>query len=286
MKFETITIIGLGLIGGSLARALKESGQIGTVSGVDTDRDTIDYALKNKIIDEGFTKSGEAVRGAEIIVIATHVGAIKKTAEEIISDASEGSVITDVGSVKGKIVKEIESILPSRLSFVGGHPIAGTENSGVGASDPSLFRGKRFIITPTANTDPAAKDKVESLWKLTGSQIHEMDAEAHDRIFGLVSHLPHVVAYSLIDAIISEDDSDTLLSFAGSGLGDYTRVAASSPAMWTDIFKANKDEILRAMGKFKASLDKIEYLLEREEWESLLDMLSKSSEAKRKKGGE
>jgi len=261
MQFEKITIIGLGLIGGSLARALKESRQIGTISGADTDQETIDYALKNKIVDEGFTKSSEAIRGAEIIVIATHVGAIKKTAEEIIPHAAEGSVITDVGSVKGKIVTEIENILPPRLSFIGGHPIAGTENSGVGASDPAL-------------------------WKLTGSQIHEMDAETHDRIFGLVSHLPHVVAYSLIDAIISEGDSDTLLSFAGSGLGDYTRVAASSPAMWTDIFKANKDEVLRAIGKFKASLDKIEYLLEREEWESLLDMLSKSAEAKRNKGGE
>ncbi|MGH7892487.1 MAG: prephenate dehydrogenase, partial [Thermodesulfobacteriota bacterium] len=188
-EFKKIAIVGLGLIGGSLAWSLKKSGRIGNVTGIDIDGDSIDFAVSEKLIDEGYTSLRGGISDAGIIVIATNVGQIVKTAKAIIPLAGKGAVITDVGSVKGRIVRDIEKILPAHLRFVGGHPIAGTENSGVRSGDPDLFKDKRFIITPTSKTDPKAIKKVASLWKTAGAEIHEMDPESHDRIFGFVSHL-------------------------------------------------------------------------------------------------
>lgn len=280
-KFRKLAVVGLGLIGGSLAGALKKSGKVADVTGIDIDRGSIDYALRKKIIDHGYTNIGEGVSGAEVIVIATNVGDIVKTAESIIPLARMGAVITDVGSVKGRIVSKLDKLTPGHLRFVGGHPIAGTENSGVKASKPGLFKGKRFIITPTSKTDPEAVKKVSDLWSAAGAEIYEMDPRAHDRVFGFVSHLPHIVAYSLVDSILSAGDSKTLFDFAGGGLRDYTRVAASSPEMWTDIFTANRVSALKAIRRFRKSLDKIETAIRKKDAESLRKLLSKSARAKR-----
>lgn len=280
-EFNKVAVVGLGLIGGSLAWVLKKSGRIGNVTGIDSDGDSIDFAVSEKIIDEGHTGLREGISDAGIIVIATNVGQIVKTAKAIIPLAGKGAVITDVGSVKGRIVRDIEKILPAHLRFVGGHPIAGTENSGVRSGDPGLFKGKRFVITPTSKTDPKAVRKVASLWKTAGAEIHEMDPEAHDRIFGFVSHLPHIVAYSLVDTILSAPDAKTLLDFAGGGLRDFTRVAASSPGMWADIFTVNRENTLKAIKKFKKSLEKLEAVIENKDSESLKKLLSRSSRARR-----
>ncbi|MEW6145826.1 MAG: prephenate dehydrogenase/arogenate dehydrogenase family protein [Thermodesulfobacteriota bacterium] len=281
-EFDKVTVIGLGLIGGSLAWALKRSKRVRNVFGVDTDEETLGYALEKQIIDEGSVDLAEGAAGAEIVVIATHVGAIVKTAKSLIPLLSEGTIITDVGSVKGKIVREIEKIMPPHLHFLGGHPIAGTENSGIANADPRLFKGRRFILTPTEKTALVVKSRIATLWELVGSEVHEMDIDAHDRVFGFVSHLPHVLAYSLIDAILSTGEQDTLLSFAGGGLRDYTRVAASSPAMWCEILIANKENVLKAVKEFKSSLDKMENALANEDSDSLIDMLVKASDARRK----
>lgn len=280
-KFGKVAIVGLGLIGGSLAGALKRSGRVSDVTGIDVDRGSIDYALRKKIIDHGYTSIGEGVSGAEVIVIATNVGDIVKTAETIIPFARKGAVITDVGSVKGKIVSKLDKLTPTHLRFVGGHPIAGTENSGVKASQPGLFEGKRLIITPTSKTNAAAVRKVSDLWRAAGAEIYEMDPGTHDRVFGFVSHLPHIVAYSLVDSILSAGNSETLFDFAGGGLRDYTRVAASSPGMWTDIFTANRVSTLKAIRKFRKSLDRIETAIKKRDSVSLKKLLSKSARAKR-----
>ncbi len=281
-KFKKVAIVGLGLIGGSLAGALKKSGKIADVTGIDIDKESIDYALSEKIIDHGYTVV-DGVSGAEVIVIATNVGDIVKTAEAVFPFARKGAVITDVGSVKGNIVKALDRITPGHLRFVGGHPIAGTENSGVWASNPLLFRGKRFIITPTSETDTSAIKKVSGLWKAAGAEVHEMNPGEHDRIFGFVSHLPHIAAYALVDSILSAGDPGTLFDFAGGGLRDYTRVAASSPEMWTDIFTANRVSALKALGKFRKSLDKIETAIRKKDSAALKKLLSGSATAKREK---
>lgn len=281
MKFGKVTVIGLGLIGGSLAWALRESGVVRTVSGVDSDRDSVEYALEKGIIDEGSLDVGEAVSGAEVIVAATYVGTIADTIRAAVPYARDGALITDVGSVKAGIVREIEGFIPERLGFVGGHPIAGTENSGVRNADPGLFRGKRCILTPAQKTRPDLKEKAGALWKLTGSEVYEMDPDSHDRVFGLVSHLPHAAAYALVDAILSSEDPDTLLDFAGGGLRDYTRVASSSPEMWVDIMTANRDNVLAALRQLTASLSKIESALENGDREALLKIFSGAAGAKR-----
>jgi prephenate dehydrogenase len=281
MNFSKITIIGLGLIGGSLACALKRSGRVGEVFGVDLDEKALDYAVREGIIDNGSKEIEERVNHSEVVVIATYVGIILQVAMSVASIASKGTIITDVGSVKGKIVKEIEDRLPSHLHFIGGHPIAGTERSGVWASDPRLFKGKRCILTPTLKTHPEALAKVKGLWGSVGARIFTMDAETHDRVLSFVSHLPHVVAYALVNAVASQREPDNMLDFAGGGLRDYTRIGASSPDMWTDIFLMNRENVLGSIREFKKALEKIEELIAKEDLRKLKEELDKGVRIKR-----
>jgi prephenate dehydrogenase len=281
MEFEKIAIVGLGLIGGSLALALKESKQVKAVVGIDPDKETVKYALSKGIIDEGSSDISEGVEGAEIVVIATHVGIIPDTAKSIFESATEGAIITDVGSVKSSIVKRIESNLPDNLNFIGGHPIAGTENSGVKFADSNLFKGRRCILTPTQKTKTEVVNKISKMWEAVGSQVYNMDPETHDHIFSIVSHLPHVIAFSLVNTVLNAKDNDELMDFAGGGLKDYTRVAASSPEMWTEIFKANKDQLLEAISKFNGTLKEIEQAIENEDFESLRKQLENAARTKR-----
>ncbi len=281
MEFQKITVIGLGLIGGSLAWALKESGQVGIVVGIDTNDDSIKYAFDNEIIHEGASEINEVISGSEIIVISTYVDSIADTAKSVSEFSSEGTIITDVGSVKSQVVEEVGSVLPENLHFVAGHPIAGTEYSGIRAADKNLFTQKRCILTPNAKTDPYAKGRVAKMWEIVGSEVFEMDPAAHDHIFAIVSHLPHVVAYSLISSVVGAKDSEELLEFAGGGLKDYTRVSASSPQMWSQIFSANKEQLLDAIAVFKGSLEKIESAIENEDFELLKKELEKAAKAKR-----
>ena len=281
MKFNKIAIVGLGLIGGSLALALKESKQVETVVGIDTDDDSIKYAFDNKIIDEGASDINKVISDSEIIVLSTYVGSIADTAKSVLELATDGSIITDTGSVKSSIVQEIESSLPENLHFVAGHPIAGTENSGVKSADSNLFKGKRAILTPTDKTDIDSKNKVKTMWEAVGAEVFEMDPSTHDHIFGRLSHMPPVVAYSLINSVLNAEDSDELLEFAGGGLKDYTRVSASSPEMWSQIFSANKDQLMDAIAIFKNSLRRIEQAIENEDFDTLKKELEKAAKAKR-----
>ena len=281
MNFSKITIIGLGLMGGSLAWALKKSRRVGEVFGVDLDEKALDYAVREGIIDNGSKEIEERVNHSEVVVIATYVGIILQVAMSVASIASKGTIITDVGSVKGKIVKEIEDRLPSHLHFIGGHPIAGTERSGVWASDPRLFKGKRCILTPTLKTHPEALAKVKGLWGSVGARIFTMDAETHDRVLSFVSHLPHVVAYALVNAVASQREPDNMLDFAGGGLRDYTRIGASSPDMWTDIFLMNRENVLGSIREFKKALEKIEELIAKEDLRKLKEELDKGVRIKR-----
>jgi len=281
MEFNKITVVGLGLIGGSLALALKESKQVKTVVGIDPNDDSIKYAFNNGIINEGSSDINEVITDSDIIVISNYVGMIVDTAKSIAKIATDGSIITDVGSVKSSVVSRIETYLPDNLHFVGGHPIAGTENSGVQFADSNLFIDRRCILTPTDKTDFEAKSNVKSMWELVGSHVYEMDPETHDHIFGIVSHLPHVVAYSLMNSVLNAQDSEQLMDFAGGGLKDYTRVAASSPEMWTEIFKANKAQLLKAISSFKISLEEIEASIENDDFDGLREKLEKAASAKR-----
>ena len=282
MSIKKIAIIGLGLIGGSLARALSQSEFTEIVSGVDTDADSVEYAIAEHIINEGSTDIAECTRHADIIVIATNIGSIEKAATEASGTAPKGAVITDTGSVKERVLREVDGTLPCHLSFVGGHPIAGTENSGIRYSDGELFKEKRCILTPTKNTDKEALKKVASMWEAAGAEVFEMDAAAHDRIFGAVSHLPHVVAYALINSVLSAENSGELFDFAGGGLKDYTRIAGSSPEMWAQIFLSNSTPTIEAISRFQEALGRIKRAIEEGDESTLIEELTKAKGLKDK----
>lgn len=281
MPLKKVTIVGLGLIGGSLARALKETDFAETISGVDTDMESVEYAVTEHIIDEGSTEIKECARDAEIIVIATHLGNMKDAALSASASAPKGAVITDTGSVKRKVMDEIGSILPCHISFVGGHPIAGTENSGIRYSDENLFKSKRCILTPTDSTDKEALRTVGLMWEAAGTEVFKMDADTHDRIFGAVSHMPHAVAYALINSVLSAENHEELFEFAGGGLKDYTRIAASSPEMWSNILVANSAPTLEAISRFQEALEKIKRAIEKNDEAALTNELSKARDLKR-----
>ncbi|NIP38166.1 MAG: prephenate dehydrogenase/arogenate dehydrogenase family protein [Candidatus Dadabacteria bacterium] len=275
MQFDKITIIGLGLIGGSLALALKSSEQVKLITGVDRDADSVDTALQKGIIDEGQVSAQGLSGDSDIVVIATHVGSIVDVAGSL--NVSSKAVVTDTGSVKAGIVKEIEGSCD--FSFVGSHPIAGTEKSGVNNIVEGLFENKLTIITPTENAGAKDMDKITSMWQLAGSKVINMSADRHDEIFARVSHLPHVAAFSLINSLLQKDSS--LFNYGGGGLRDFSRIAESSPDMWADIFIANKEEILKAIDEFRDSLNQIEHSIESNDKKNLKKILSRVSKIKK-----
>jgi len=246
-----LAIIGVGLIGGSLARILREKGEVGEVVGIGRGKANLERAVELGVIDRYFHDSSEGVAGADLVFIATPVCTIADIVKEISASLAPGCIVTDGGSVKGDIVKACEPLVPSDCHFVGGHPIAGTENSGVDASFPSLYQGRRCIITPTGTTDKGALAKVVQMWELAGSNVVLMDVEKHDRVVAAISHLPHMVAYSLVNAVGEYDGCDeNLLKYSAGGFRDFTRIASSDPVMWRDIALQNRGSVLEMMDLF------------------------------------
>ncbi len=278
MQFGKITIIGLGLIGGSLAWALKKSGGVGQIIGVDSDPLSIEVALQKGIIDKGCSSTDDSVYDCDIVVIATYISTIRKVALSL--KVSDCTIVTDTGSVKASIVEDIEQNCD--FSFVGSHPIAGTEKSGVQNLKQGLFDNKLTIITPSENTSAAALEKVTSLWGLANSRVIQMKPSEHDEIFAHVSHLPHVVAFSLVNSLLQKDKS--LFDYGGGGLKDFSRIAESSPDMWVDIFMSNRDQIIEAIEGFKDSLSSIEQMIADNDREALKKILQGVSDIKKSAG--
>ena len=283
MTFEKVAVVGLGLIGGSLAAALRDSGEVGEVFGVEKDSESLRFALENGIADTGSSEIGLGISGSEIVVVATYVDTIARVAEEVSGVVSPGTVVCDTGSVKAPAVREMEKG-PRNIRFVGAHPIAGKETSGVRESDPGLFSGKKCVVTPVQSTCPEALSMVKTLFSLAGSEIVEMDPESHDEIFSLVSHLPHAVAYSLVSAVTSSGGERNLFDFSGGGLADFTRVSESSPEMWAGIFIENRDAVLGAIRSFAGRLGEIEKAIASGNVEHLETLLRDARDSKRDLG--
>ena len=257
MTFRKVAIVGLGLIGGSLGAALRESGQVGEVFGVERDPGSLRFALENGLADAGAPRVGREMADCEIAVVATYVDSAAAVAEEVFGFVSDGTPVCDTGSVKAPVVGRVEKTRPGAF-FVGAHPVAGTEKSGPRNADPSLFRGKRCVLTPVPATPVPALDAARRLWEIAGCEVVEMDPATHDEIFSMVSHLPHAVAYSLLRAAGRDESLGNLVGFSGGGLGDFVRVCGSSPAMWAGIFAENREAVLRATGKFRERLGELE----------------------------
>ncbi len=250
-----LAIIGVGLIGGSLARALREAGAVGTVVGIGRSRANLDEALSLGICDEVTQDVLKGVEGADMVFISVPVCAIPAVVAEIAPALAPGCIVTDGGSVKAAIVRECETLMPAGCHFVGGHPIAGTEHSGAAASFAALYRGKRCILTPTERTDPAALATVDRIWRLTGAEVCAMEPGHHDRIFAEISHLPHMAAYALVHAVGTADvEGENVLSYTAGGFRDFTRIASSDPVMWRDIALMNREALLASIDGFSCSL--------------------------------
>ncbi len=251
-----LTVIGVGLIGGSLARALREAGQVREIVGYGRGLANLQQAVELGVIDRLETSPERAVIGADMVVLALPVGSMTDVLQQIASHLGERSVVTDVGSVKGSIVSAARTALAARFTrFVPAHPIAGTEKSGVGASFSGLFRNRRVVLTPVSETDTEALGRVREMWQATGAETVTMAVEHHDEILAATSHLPHLLAYCLVDTLARMDDSRVIFDFAAGGFRDFTRIAASDPVMWRDICLGNRSAILAALEQYRQDLD-------------------------------
>jgi len=250
-----LAIFGVGLIGGSLALALKEAGVVGEVVGCGRGKPNLEKALELGIIDRYERDPVKAVEGADVVFMATPVKTLGTVTSQCLPGLKAGAIITDGGSVKEDVVTAIEPLLPNGIFFVPGHPIAGTENSGAEAAFAELYRGKRTILAPTINTDNAALALIRKMWQIAGSEVVEMAVDKHDKILAAISHLPHMVAYSLVNAVGSYDHyEENILEYSAGGFRDFTRIASSDPTMWRDIAETNREALLEMIGQFENSL--------------------------------
>lgn len=283
MLFNQIAIIGLGLIGGSLAQVAKKKNLCRLVTAFGRDGKRLKEAQQRGIVDDyriGFTDGFGEV---DLVVIATPVGSIVELARVIAPHLNDGTIITDVGSVKAAIVTALEKNLPHRVHFIGGHPIAGTENSGFEASFAELFENRICVLTPTPASDRTALARVKDLWVAAGSSVVSMDVDTHDKIFAAISHLPHMVAFSLVNAIVDmKDYARETLQYSAGGFKDFTRIAASDPIMWRDIALMNRDNLLRTMDFFSRSIAELQHAIQTSDGKKMQAFFQRAQDARRK----
>ncbi|HUJ01700.1 MAG TPA: prephenate dehydrogenase/arogenate dehydrogenase family protein [Usitatibacter sp.] len=263
-KLRTLAVIGVGLVGGSLAMALRRAAAVASIVGYDRDGQSLERAAALGVIDRAADSVSEAARGADLVVVAVPVRAVGPVLHDVALTLEADAVVTDVGSTKGEVVRVAAHELRERAArFVPGHPIAGRETSGVDAAVVDLFRSARVVLTPTAATASDAVDLVKACWEAVGARVATMDAERHDRIFAAVSHLPHLLSFALVSEIATRADAAELLGFAAGGFRDFTRIAASSPEMWRDIALQNRMALLEEIDRYVARLAVFRELVDR-----------------------
>ena len=281
MKITRLAIIGVGLIGGSLAQALRETGAVGEVVGCGRGKANLEKALELEVIDRYTHDIGEAVDGADMIFVAVPLGAMKATFQAMRGHLSPNAIITDGGSAKGSVVSDaIEAFGELPPCFVPGHPIAGTERSGVEAAFPTLYQNRRVILTPLETTDPEALAKVEGMWRLCGADVTQMGVEHHDEVLAATSHLPHMLAFSLVDTLAQMDENSEIFRYAAGGFSDFTRIASSSPVMWRDICLANRHALGTMLEHFAAELTSLSDALQEGDGERLLEIFERAKSAR------
>jgi len=252
---KRLCIIGVGLIGGSLARAVKSAGYCAEAVGCARDEQQLRRAVQLGVIDHYERDPARAVIGADVIVLAVPLGAMEGVMRVIAPHLEPGAIITDVGSAKGSVVTAAQAAFGAVVDrFVPGHPIAGTEKSGVESSVAELFQGRRVILTPLAETDPAALAAVRRLWKQAGAEVVEMSVAHHDEVLAATSHLPHMLAFALVDTLARMHEQAEIFRYAAGGFRDFTRIASSDPVMWRDICLANRDAIAAMIDRFQGEL--------------------------------
>ncbi|WP_416899102.1 MAG: prephenate/arogenate dehydrogenase family protein [Minwuia sp.] len=283
VPFRRLCLIGIGLIASSIAHAARENGLAETIVCATPDPAHRKTALELSLVEEAFASNAEAVRGADLVILCTPPGAMGGIAHEIAGELAEGTIVSDVGSVKEKIVEAVGPVLPAHARFVPAHPIAGTENSGPAAGFASLFRNRWTIITPNGHADADSVARVRSFWEGMGALVEEMDAKHHDQVLAITSHIPHLIAYNIVG---TADDLEAVtksevIKFSAAGFRDFTRIAASDPTMWRDVFLNNREAVLEMLGRFSEDLTALQRAIRWGDGETLFNLFTRTREIRR-----
>ncbi|GBF28048.1 prephenate dehydrogenase [bacterium MnTg02] len=282
-KFEKIALIGLGLIGSSLCHAIKRAGLAGQITGSARSEATRQASLQLGLVDAVFADPAEAVADADLVILCVPVGANEQIMKVISPALKAGAILTDTGSVKSEVVRHVEPYVPDGVHFIPGHPIAGTEESGPKAGFAELFDGRWSILTPLYGTDEAALEKLKRFWQACGSDVEIMSPEHHDLVLAITSHVPHLIAYNIVGtaADIEQVTRSEVIKFSAAGFRDFTRIAASNPVMWRDIFLNNKEAVLEMLGRFSEDLATLQRAIRWDDGDTLLELFTRTRDIRR-----
>lgn len=281
--FERIALIGIGLIGSSLSHAVRKQNLAREITGYARSESTRAKAAELMLADKVFATAGEAVRDADLVILCSPVGTYGALALEIAGSLKPGAILTDVGSVKGAVVRDVLPHVPQGVHFIPGHPIAGTEQSGPESGFAELFINRWCILTPLPDSSPDAVERLADFWRACGSNVETMTPEHHDLVLAITSHLPHLIAYNIVStaADLEEVTDSEVIKFSAGGFRDFTRIAASDPTMWRDVFLNNKDAVLEMLGRFSEDLSALQRAIRWGDGETLFNIFNRSRQIRR-----
>ncbi len=281
--YKRVALIGLGLIASSMAHAMRAGGLAGEIVGHAKSAETRATALEIGLCDRVYASAAEAVEGADLVVLAVPVGAMAAIAAEISPHLAEGATVTDVGSVKQAVIAAVQPHIPAGVQFIPGHPMAGTEFSGPRSGFGTLFVNRWWLLTPLPDTDPAALERLRSLLIAMGAKVNEMDPAHHDQVLAVVSHTPHLIAYTMVGVAdhLAQVSNSEVIEYSASGFRDFTRIAASDPTMWRDVFLTNKDAVLDILGRFAEELFVLQRAIRMGDGEQLFDYFTRTRAIRR-----
>jgi cyclohexadieny/prephenate dehydrogenase len=281
--FKRVALIGLGLIGSSLARVMRRDGLAGHIAGMARTEATRKKAMDLGFLDSVHAKAGDCVAGADLVVVCTPLGSYAEIGTAIRDRLAPGAIVSDVGSVKQAVIRDLGPYIPEGVHLVPGHPVAGTEHSGPESGFPELFQGRWCILTPPPGTDEQAVDRVAELWRRVGSQVEIMEPGHHDRVLAITSHLPHLIAYTIVSTAtdLADATQSEVIKFSAGGFRDFTRIAASDPVMWRDVFLNNREAVLEMLGRFTEDLTALQRAIRWGEGEKLQDLFTRTRAIRR-----
>jgi cyclohexadieny/prephenate dehydrogenase len=281
--YEKVALIGLGLIAGSLAHAMRRAGISGTISGYSRSTETRQIAREISLCDDVCDNVIDTVKDADLVILAVPVGAMADVAKEIGPHLKAGATLSDVGSVKAAVIKNVSPFVPTGVHFIPAHPLAGTENSGPNSGFAELFDDRWCILVPVENTDKAALDDLHKFWEAVGSNVEIMDAEHHDLVLAVTSHAPHLIAYTMVGVAddLSRVTDKEVVNYSAAGFRDFTRIAASDPTMWRDVFLNNKEATLEILGRFTEELFDLQRAIRKGDGDYLHDYFTRTRAIRR-----
>jgi cyclohexadieny/prephenate dehydrogenase len=281
--FQRLALVGVGLIGSSIARIVRREGIAAEIFGADASAAARADIEELKLCDRVFADAAEAVAGADLVIVCTPLGAYAEVGQAIQAHLKRGAILSDVGSVKQAVIRDLAPTVPDGVHLIPGHPVAGTEHSGPKAGFAELFQGRWCILTPPPGTDEAAVERLATLWRRAGSMVELMEPGHHDQVLAITSHLPHLIAYTIVGTAFGLEESTRreVIKFSASGFRDFTRIAASDPIMWRDIFLNNREAVLEMLGRFTEDLTALQRAIRWGEGEKLQDLFTRTRAIRR-----